>query len=124
MLTKFLDATRSGYEFAAEAARRGREGLRRVCRKETFPEPDLVSRSAGHDGAAAAGQTAAGAPRTPRQWDAYTKWLIAQSVVTDAKHQVVKTSRPSSNAAPSRNELLERAVSSDGLSRPRCRSTA
>jgi hypothetical protein len=89
-LTKFLEVTRRGYEFATsnpdEASRIFLEYL-----PDAFPEPELVTRS-----------TAALAPyfivdgrpwgeQNGDDWRAYTQWFIDQDLVVDADDKPIES---------------------------------
>jgi ABC-type nitrate/sulfonate/bicarbonate transport system substrate-binding protein len=91
VLRRFLEATRRGYEYAAQQPAEASKVFIDAAGKGAFPEPEMVPRSAAMlapifvDGSGRWGlQDAA-------KWQAYSTWLLAQNIVTDAKDRVVTT---------------------------------
>jgi ABC-type nitrate/sulfonate/bicarbonate transport system substrate-binding protein len=90
VLSRFLEATRRGYEFAAKQPEAAAKEFIGALPRGTFPEEEMVRKSnlllasIYVDSAGRWGQQDAS------KWDAYSRWLLAQNVVVDAKDKVVK----------------------------------
>ena len=90
-LGKFLEATRRGYEYAAKEPEDAARMFTAALPKETFPEPELVRRSAVMMAPLLLGKDGRWGSQDPAVWNAYAQWLIDLGIVLDAKSQPVKT---------------------------------
>ncbi|HLF79535.1 MAG TPA: ABC transporter substrate-binding protein [Dehalococcoidia bacterium] len=90
VLSRFLDATRKGYEFAAKEPDQAGKDFVAALPKGTFPEPEMVYRSAKMLAPAYVDAAGRWGENPASKWDAYSKFLLAQNVVTDDKQRVVK----------------------------------
>jgi ABC-type nitrate/sulfonate/bicarbonate transport system substrate-binding protein len=90
-LTKFLEVTRRGYELAQKQPEEAAKVFVEYLPKETFPEPDMVRRSQVMMAPLLLGKDGRWGTQDATSWNAYTKWLLDQGVVLDAKDKVVKT---------------------------------
>ncbi len=91
VLRRFLAATRKGYEYAAQQPDQSSKDFIAAVGKATFPEPDLVTRSNAALTTAYVDSSGNWGENPAAKWDAYTKFLLAQNVVTDDKQKVVTT---------------------------------
>jgi ABC-type nitrate/sulfonate/bicarbonate transport system substrate-binding protein len=104
-LQKFLDVTRRGYEFAAKSPEEAAKVFTGYLPKETFPEADLVRRSAVMMAPMLLGKDGRWGTQDAANFNAYSKWLVGSGVVTDSKNQPLKRELP--GGALFTNELLE-----------------
>jgi ABC-type nitrate/sulfonate/bicarbonate transport system substrate-binding protein len=103
-LTKFLEVTRRGYEFAQKDPEEAAKVFTGFLPKETFPDVDMVRRSQLMMVPLLLGKDGRWGTQDATSWNAYTKWLLDTGVVVDGKNQTVKTA----DAKPYfTNELLE-----------------
>ena len=91
VLTKFLDITRRGYEFAQKQPEEAAKVFAGYHPKETFPEPDMVRRSQNMMVPMLLGKDGRWGTQDAPSWNAYTKWLLDSGVVKDSKGQVINT---------------------------------
>ena len=75
--------------------------------KGSFPEEELVGRSAQKLAPVFVDSAKRWGNQDPAKWDAYSRWLIGQGVVTDAKDKVVQGELPGGPLFT--NELINRA---------------
>ena len=94
VLQRFLQATRRGYEYAAQSPAEASKDFINALPKGTFPEEEMVRRSSQMlatifvNGSGVWGEQDAG------KWDAYARWLVGQGVVVDASNKVVSGPLP------------------------------
>jgi NitT/TauT family transport system substrate-binding protein len=94
ILARFLDATRRGYEYAAKEPDAASEAFIKALPKGTFPEPEMVSRSTKMLAPIFVASDGSWGQQDPAKWDAYSRWLLSQGVVTDDKDRVLKGDLP------------------------------
>ena len=90
VLTRFLDATRKGFEYAAKEPEQAGKDFIAAVPKGTFPEPEMVLRSNKVLAPIYVDSSGRWGENSSAKWDAYSKFLLAQNIVTDDKQRVVK----------------------------------
>jgi ABC-type nitrate/sulfonate/bicarbonate transport system substrate-binding protein len=91
---KFMEATRRGYEFAAQNPAQAAEiFLNYPALKDLFPEPEMVKRSAAMLAPVFVAEGGTWGRQTAAKWDAYSNWLVSSGVVTDAQNRPVTSLR-------------------------------
>jgi ABC-type nitrate/sulfonate/bicarbonate transport system substrate-binding protein len=89
-LTKFLEVTRRGYEFAAEHPDEAAQTFMDYL-PDAFPEPELVTRSTeALKDYFVKGDTAWGV-QNGDDWKAYTHFFVEQGIVKDANDKVIES---------------------------------
>jgi len=89
-LTRFLEVTRRGYEFAAANPQEAAQVFLDYLPKGTFPEPEMVRRSAAMLAPIYVPAGGRWGTQDAAKWDAYSRWLLGQGAVKDAEDRVVK----------------------------------
>jgi ABC-type nitrate/sulfonate/bicarbonate transport system substrate-binding protein len=89
-LSRFMDATRRGYEYAAKNPAAAGDEFINAVGKAAFPEPEMVRRSAVALAPVYLDASGRWGQNNAAKWDAYTRFLLAENVVTDDKQRVVK----------------------------------
>jgi len=88
---RFLDVTRRGYEFAAQQPAEASQAFIDYLPKGTFPEPEMVRRSAERLAKIFVPASGRWGGQDEAKWNAYSRWLVGQGVVTDASSKPVTT---------------------------------
>jgi ABC-type nitrate/sulfonate/bicarbonate transport system substrate-binding protein len=107
LYAKFLEVTQRGYEFAAAQPNEASQAFIDYLPKGTFPEEEMVRRSTRLLAPVYVDTAKRWGNQDGAKWDAYTRWLIGQGVVTDANNRVVQGELPGGPLYT--NELLNRA---------------
>ncbi len=89
VLRKFLSVTRRGYEYAAQHPDEAAQEFVDYVGKDVFPEQDLVKLSDEALAGIFVDSTGTWGLQSSQDWDAYTKWLLDQNIVTDQDGKVV-----------------------------------
>ena len=88
---RFLEATRKGYEFAAQNPREAADAfLNHPSLKDAFPEPEMVRRSTAMLAPVYVGTDGRWGTQNAGKWDAYSRWLVGSGVVIDAQNRPVR----------------------------------
>ena len=88
-LSRFLEVTRRGYEFAAANPQEGAQVFLDELR-DAFPEPEMVRRSTAMLASVYLAKDGHWGSQDAAKWDAYARWLLAQGVVRDTYDQAVR----------------------------------
>ena len=94
ILQRFLEVTRRGYELAAAQPQEAARIFLKYVGDETFPEPDMVRRSADLIAQSLLAADGRWGRQDPQQWTTYANWLVGQGVVTDDEGKVVTAMPP------------------------------
>jgi ABC-type nitrate/sulfonate/bicarbonate transport system substrate-binding protein len=86
---KFLEVTQRGYEFAAQNPAQAAEIFLDYLPEGTFPEPDMVRRSAALLAPVFVSGSNRWGVQEESKWRSYINWLVGSGVVTDANGRVV-----------------------------------
>jgi ABC-type nitrate/sulfonate/bicarbonate transport system substrate-binding protein len=89
-LSRFLDATRRGYEYAAKNPEAASDEFIKAVGKGAFPEPEMVKRSAVALAPVYLDASGRWGQNSQSKWDAYSKFLLGENVVTDDKQKVIR----------------------------------
>ncbi|HXG36436.1 MAG TPA: ABC transporter substrate-binding protein [Dehalococcoidia bacterium] len=103
-LRKFLEITRRGYEFAASQPQQAAQVLLDYLPKETFPEPEMVRRSADMLAKIFLAPDGRWGSQSAEKWSAYTNWIVGSGIVKDGRGNPV---RGMDTADLFTNQLLE-----------------
>jgi ABC-type nitrate/sulfonate/bicarbonate transport system substrate-binding protein len=110
LYAKFLDVTRRGYEYAAQQPAEAAAAFIAFLPKGTFPDDEMVRRSTQMLAPVFVDSAKKWGNQDGAKWDAYTRWLIGQGVVTDANDKVVQGELPGGPLFT--NELINRTQAS------------
>ena len=86
---KFLEVTQRGYEYASTNPVDAAKTFVDYLPKGSFPEADMVRLSTEMLAPVFVDATKKWGSQDAVKWDAYTKWLLGQGVVTDSSDKVV-----------------------------------
>jgi ABC-type nitrate/sulfonate/bicarbonate transport system substrate-binding protein len=89
-LQRFMEATRRGYEYAAKEPEAAARDFIAALPKGTFPEPDMIHRSNLLLVGAFLGPDGRWGMQDGGKWDAFSRYMLGQGIVTDAKQQTVR----------------------------------
>jgi ABC-type nitrate/sulfonate/bicarbonate transport system substrate-binding protein len=90
---RFMDATRRGYEFAAQDPQGAAQlFLNYPDLRDLFPEPEMVRRSADKLAPFLVNDGVWGR-QASEKWEAYVNWLVGSGVVTDEQNQPITSLR-------------------------------
>lgn len=107
LYAKFLEVTKRGYEFAASQPAEASKTFIDYLPKGAFPDEEMVRRSTDVLAPVFVDAAKRWGNQDGAKWDAYSRWLIAQGVVTDANNRVVQGELPGGPLYT--NELINRA---------------
>ncbi|HLG11144.1 MAG TPA: ABC transporter substrate-binding protein [Dehalococcoidia bacterium] len=106
-VSKFLQVTRRGYEYAAQNPDAAAQEFIDYLPDGTFPEPNLVIQSTRKLASYFVEPGERWGQQDPAQYKAYVGWMLAQGLVRDFRNNPIKTEADIPGGALFRNELLD-----------------
>jgi ABC-type nitrate/sulfonate/bicarbonate transport system substrate-binding protein len=104
-LTKFLEVTRRGYEFAAESPEEASQVFLDHL-PDAFPEPELVRRSTDALRSYFVVEGRRWGEQSEDDWKAYSHWFIEQDIVLDDDDNVIESENDLPGGPLFSNDLL------------------
>ena len=103
---RFLEVTRRGYEYAAQQPAEAADAFIKFLPRGTFPDDEMVRRSSQMLAPVLVDSAKRWGNQDGAKWDAYSRWLVGQGVVTDANDKAVQGELPGGPLYS--NELINR----------------
>ncbi|HWC30211.1 MAG TPA: ABC transporter substrate-binding protein, partial [Dehalococcoidia bacterium] len=106
-ISKFLQVTRRGYEYAAENPDEAAQEFMDYLPEGTFPNPELVVESTRKLASYFVEPGERWGQQDPSQIRAYVSWMVAQGLVRDFRNNPIRSEAEIPGGALFRNELLD-----------------